>query len=391
MTRDLVILGATGSIGTQALEVVREYNASDAGQKDPIRVRALSARSNTALLEEQIREFRPACAALGDEKTAADLRVRIADTDTKVYAGIEGLETIACLEEADTVLTSVVGMIGIRPTVAAIRAGKTIALANKETLVAAGEIIMPLAKEHGAKILPVDSEHSAIFQCLNGEDREGIEEILLTASGGPFRGRRREDLVHVTKADALRHPNWSMGAKITIDSATLVNKGLEVIEAMHLFAVGPEKIRVVVQPESIIHSMVRFRDGSIMAQLGLPDMKLPIHYALMHPSRTPMGGRRLSFAALSSISFEEPDTDTFRGLALAYEAARTLGTMPAVFNAANEAAVALFLQERISFLSIYDLIEAACRAHSVKHTPSLEDIFAAEKEARDAVAAYAKR
>ena len=380
-----MILGSTGSIGTQALDVVRTYNASGEGKTNPLRVTGLAAHSNVELLEQQIREFLPKRAVVFEEKAAADLKARVADLAVEVGAGMEALEALAADSEADTVLTAVVGMIGIRPTIAAIRAGKDIALSNKETLVAAGEIIMPLVKEQGVKLLPVDSEHSAIFQCLNGENRDRVAEILLTASGGPFRGRKREALEHVTKEDALRHPNWSMGAKITIDSATLANKGLEVIEAMHLFSVAPDAIRVVVQPKSIIHSMVRFVDGSVMAQLGPPDMRIPIAYALTTPDRMALASETLDFAALSQITFEEPDTETFRALPLACEAAATGGTLPAVFNAANEEAVALFLRDEIRFPVITELTEKAMAAHRVVRQPSLEDIFAAEEEARASV------
>ena len=373
--KHLAILGSTGSIGTQALEVVSAH-------RDSLSVCALAANKNAALVEEQIRAFGPSLCAMFDEDAARDLAMRVKDLPVRVLSGMDGLLEIASMPEADIVLTSLVGMIGIRPTIAAIEAGKDVALANKETLVAAGDVIMPLVKQHGVKLLPVDSEHSAIFQCLNGEPEGRIEEILLTASGGPFRGKKREDLLHVRKEDALKHPNWSMGAKITTDSATLANKGLEVIEAMHLFGVLPEQIHVVVQPQSIIHSMVRFTDNSIMAQMGLPDMKLPIQYALFYPDRVPMQGERLSFEALQQITFEAPDTDTFTPLALAFEAAKTGGTMPAVFNAANEEAVYLFLQDRIPFLRIGELIALACDAHRAVKQPSLDDIFAAETEAR---------
>ena len=376
--KQLVILGSTGSIGTQALEVVLEHETD-------LRVLALAANKNGKLLEEQIRRFRPAYAALYDEEAAKDLRTRVKDLPVHVLSGMEGLKTLASLREGDIVLTSLVGMIGIRPTIAAIEAGKDVALANKETLVAAGDIIMPLVKRHGVRLLPVDSEHSAIFQCLNGEAGNPVEEILLTASGGPFRGKKREDLLHVKKEDALKHPNWTMGAKITIDSATLANKGLEVIEAMHLFQVTPEQIHVLVQPRSIIHSMVRFTDGSVIAQLGLPDMKLPIQYAFFYPKRVPMRAERLSFEKLKQITFEAPDTDTFLPLSLAFTAARTRGTLPAVFNAANEEAVKLFLNDAVSFLSIGELTARACDKHRVVREPSLDDIFAAEEEARQFV------
>ena len=304
------ILGSTGSIGTQTLEIVRS--------NPDLQVIALAAGSNVSLMEQQVREFHPMLAVMGSEEAATDLKNRIADTDTRVSAGMEGMLELAILPQMEVLVTAIVGMIGIRPTIAAIKAGKTIALANKETLVTAGHIIMPLAKEKGVSILPVDSEHSAIFQSMHGENRERVSKILLTASGGPFRGKKTEELQDITVEDALKHPNWSMGRKITVDSATLVNKGLEVMEAKWLFDVEPEQIQVVVHPQSIIHSMVEYVDGGIMAQLGMPDMKLPIQYALFYPDRRPMDGRRVDFFALKSISFEEPDIKTFRGLQLAY-------------------------------------------------------------------------
>ncbi|MBR0164294.1 MAG: 1-deoxy-D-xylulose-5-phosphate reductoisomerase [Lachnospiraceae bacterium] len=391
MTRQLVILGSTGSIGTQALEVLDAYHATERGKAHPIRVAGLGAGQNIDLLEQQIRKYRPHTACVHDGKKAADLAVRVRDLDVRIISGMEGMIALAELEEADTVLTSVVGMIGIRPTIAAIRAGKNIALANKETLVAAGEIIMPLVTQYGVRMLPVDSEHSAIFQCLAGADTGTLEEILLTASGGPFRGKTKAELARVTKEEALRHPNWSMGAKITIDSATLVNKGLEVIEAMHLFGTDADHIRIVVQPESIIHSMVRFTDGSILAQMGLPDMKLPIHYALFYPDRMPFAAERLDFYKLGSLHFEAPDPETFEGLSHALRAARTKGTLPAVFNAANEAAVALFLRDRIRFDEIAFLIGEAMGKHHVIQHPQTEDIFAAEEEARRTVIQTAEK
>ena len=336
------ILGSTGSIGTQTLEIVRS--------NPDLQVIALAAGSNVSLMEQQVREFHPMLAVMGSEEAATDLKNRIADTDTRVSAGMEGMLELAILPQMEVLVTAIVGMIGIRPTIAAIKAGKTIALANKETLVTAGHIIMPLAKEKGVSILPVDSEHSAIFQSMHGENRERVSKILLTASGGPFRGKRTEELQDITVEDALKHPNWSMGRKITVDSATLVNKGLEVMEAKWLFDVEPEQIQVVVHPQSIIHSMVEYVDGGIMAQLGMPDMKLPIQYALFYPDRRPMDGRRVDFFALKSISFEEPDVKTFRGLQLAYDAIAAGGSMPTVFNAANEKAVGLFLDKKIRFL-----------------------------------------
>ncbi len=364
------ILGSTGSIGTQTLSIVRK--------NWDLQVIALAAGSNVQKLEEQIREFSPRIAVLWEKKAAQELRVRVADTNTKVCSGMEGLLEIAVMEEIEVLVTAVVGMIGIKPTIAAIEAGKTIALANKETLVTAGHLIMPLAAQKKVSILPVDSEHSAIFQSMRGENRERISKILLTASGGPFRGKRREDLKGVTVEDALNHPNWSMGRKITVDSATLVNKGLEVIEAKWLFGVAPEKIQVVVHPQSIIHSMVEYVDGGIMAQLGMPDMKLPIQYALFYPDRRPMEGKRVDFHTLSSLTFESPDTETFQGLAMAYEALREGGSMPTVYNAANEKAVALFLDRKIKFLEIYDLIAGAMEQHKTVCNPSVEEILEAE-------------
>ena len=367
------ILGSTGSIGTQTLEIVRS--------NPDLQVIALAAGSNVSLMEQQVREFHPMLAVMGFEEAATDLKNRIADTDTRVAAGMEGMLELAILPQMEVLVTAIVGMIGIRPTIAAIKAGKTIALANKETLVTAGHIIMPLAKEKGVSILPVDSEHSAIFQSMHGENRERVSKILLTASGGPFRGKRTEELQDITVEDALKHPNWSMGRKITVDSATLVNKGLEVMEAKWLFDVEPEQIQVVVHPQSIIHSMVEYVDGGIMAQLGMPDMKLPIQYALFYPDRRPMDGRRVDFFALKSISFEEPDIKTFRGLQLAYDAIAAGGSMPTVFNAANEKAVGLFLNKKIRFLAIYDLIQGAMEQHKVIANPTVEEILEAEAQA----------
>ncbi len=370
--KKISILGSTGSIGTQTLEVVRE--------NPELRVTALAAGRNAALLEAQAREFRPGFVCLMDEAAAGDLRVRLADTDIRVLSGMEGLLEAAVAEEADIVVTAVVGMIGIRPTIAAIEAGKDIALANKETLVTAGHLIMPLAKERGVDIFPVDSEHSAIFQCLNGEEGNRIDKILLTASGGPFRGKTREELAGVRLEDALKHPNWSMGHKITIDSSTLVNKGLEVMEAKWLFGVGVDDVQVVVQPQSVIHSMVQFEDGAVMAQMGVPDMKLPIQYALLYPKRRRMPGKRLDFWSLKSLDFEAPDFENFPALSMAYEAGRAGGTLPTVFNAANEWAVAAFLQERIGYLDITDIIgEAMARHRNVEH-PGLEVILQTEAE-----------
>ena len=367
------ILGSTGSIGTQTLEIVRS--------NPDLQVIALAAGSNVSLMEQQVREFHPMLAVMGSEEAATDLKNRSADTDTRVSAGMEGMLELAILPQMEVLVTAIVGMIGIRPTIAAIKAGKTIALANKETLVTAGHIIMPLAKEKGVSILPVDSEHSAIFQSMHGENRERVSKILLTASGGPFRGKKTEELQDITVEDALKHPNWSMGRKITVDSATLVNKGLEVMEAKWLFDVEPEQIQVVVHPQSIIHSMVEYVDGGIMAQLGMPDMKLPIQYALFYPDRRPMDGRRVDFFALKSISFEEPDIKTFRGLQLAYDAIAAGGSMPTVFNAANEKAVGLFLDKKIRFLAIYDLIQGAMEQHKVIANPTVDEILEAEAQA----------
>jgi len=376
MGRKLILLGSTGSIGTQTLDVVR-------ANREELEVIGLAANSNVELVEKQAREFRPKVITMYDPKAAKDLRIRLADMPVEILEGMEGLINMVQVPEADTVLTAVVGMIGIRPTIAAIESHKDIALANKETLVTAGHIIMALAKENNVSILPVDSEHSAIFQSLNGEPKRKLEKILLTASGGPFRGKKREELVNMTASDALKHPNWSMGPKVTIDSASLVNKGLEVMEAKWLFDVDLDQIQVVVQPQSIIHSMVQYVDGSVMAQLGVPDMKLPIQYALFYPDRVFMDEKRLDFYELGSITFEKPDTDTFVGLKLAYDAARTGGSMPTVFNAANEMAVKMFLQEKIKFLEIYDMISEAMAHHKVVINPSVDEILIAESETYD--------
>ena len=366
------ILGSTGSIGTQTLEIVKK--------EKELEVVSLAAGSNVSLLEAQIREFRPKTAALWEEKAAVDLRQRVKDMPVRVVSGMDGLLEAATEEEMETLVTGIVGMIGIRPTIAAIRAGKDIALANKETLVTAGHIIMPLAEKMKISILPVDSEHSAIFQSLHGENRERVEKILLTASGGPFRGKSREELADMTVEDALKHPNWSMGKKVTIDSASLCNKGLEVMEAKWLFDVELSQIEVVVHPQSILHSAVQFADGGIMGQMGVPDMKLPIQYAMFYPDRRPMHTGRVDLCKLGSLTFEKPDTDTFKGLALAYRAAKRGGSLPTVFNAANEKAVALFLKKRIRFLQIPELIEAAMDAHRVTENPTVEDILSAEAE-----------
>ncbi len=373
MGKSIGILGSTGSIGTQTLDVVRE--------NQDIRVEALSAGSNIVLLEKQIREFHPRLVAVWDKEKAKELKEKIADLNVQVVSGMEGLLELAVLEQMDILVTAIVGMIGIRPTIAAIKAGKDIALANKETLVTAGHIIMPLAREKKVQILPVDSEHSAIFQAIHGEQRKGINKLLITASGGPFRGKKREELKNVTVEDTLKHPNWSMGQKITVDSATLVNKGLEVMEAKWLFDMDLERIQVVVQPKSIIHSMVEFVDGAVMAQMGTPDMKLPIQYALYYPERRPLSGERLDFHKLTEITFEEPDMETFLGLPLAMKAASLGGSMPTVFNAANERAVAKFLRKEIGFLDIYKLIEESMEHHQVIKNPDLEQILETEEKA----------
>ena len=370
--KKISILGSTGSIGTQTLEVIRNH-ARD------FSVTALAAGKNIDLLEEQIREFHPSMAVVWDEENAATLKTRVADLNVKVLSGMEGLMEAAVQKESDLLVTAIVGMIGIRPTIAAIEAGKDIALANKETLVTAGHIIMPLAERHHVRILPVDSEHSAIFQCLNGEHGNRPDKILLTASGGPFRGKDRAFLETVTVEDALRHPNWSMGRKITIDSASMVNKGLEVMEAKWLFQVEVDDVEVVVQPQSVIHSMVQFRDGAVMAQLGTPDMKLPIQYALYYPERHDLEGKRLDFGSLSCLYFEKPDMEVFRGLALAYRAGREGGSVPTVLNAANEYAVAGFLEHKIAFLDIYEIIEECMEAHKKIECPSVSDILDREQ------------
>ncbi|MCF2553811.1 1-deoxy-D-xylulose-5-phosphate reductoisomerase [Faecalicatena contorta] len=368
--KKIAILGSTGSIGTQTLEVVRE-------NKD-IKVLGLAAGSNIELLEKQIREFSPKVVAVWKEEKAKELKTKIADLDVRVVSGMDGLIEVSVLEDVEILVTAIVGMIGIRPTVEAIRAGKDIALANKETLVTAGHIIMPLAKENHVSILPVDSEHSAIFQSLQGNDHGAIHKILLTASGGPFRGKKEEDLLNIRVEDALKHPNWAMGQKITIDSSTMVNKGLEVIEAKWLFGVDVDRVQVVVQPQSIIHSMVEYVDGAIMAELGTPDMKLPIQYALYYPERRFLPGERLDFWSLGKLDFEKPDMDTFYGLALAYEAGRVGGSLPTVFNAANELAVSKFLKREIKYLEIIEIIEDCMRAHKNIENPTLEEIFMTE-------------
>lgn len=371
-TKKIAILGSTGSIGTQTLDIARK--------EADLEVTAMAAGSNVELMERQVREFHPELVAMWTEEAAKDLRERLRDLPVKITCGMEGLLEVAAHEESEVLVTAIVGMIGIRPTIAAIEQGKTIALANKETLVTAGHIIMPLAARMGVPILPVDSEHSAIFQSMHGENRERVEKILLTASGGPFRGKKREELAVMTVEDALNHPNWSMGKKVTIDSASLVNKGLEVMEAKWLFDVELDQIQVLVHPQSIIHSAVQYADGGIMAQLGVPDMKLPIQYALFYPDRRPMDTKRVDFISLRHLTFEEPDTDTFRGLGLAYQAAGRGGTMPTVFNAANEKAVSLFLKKKISFLQIPELIESSMESHKVIDNPTVEQVLETETE-----------
>lgn len=370
-SKEIVILGSTGSIGTQTLEVVRS--------NEDMNVRAIAAGSNVDLLESQVREFNPEMVCVFDEEKALELKKRISDVKTEVVSGMEGLIKCATLDSADIVVAAVVGMIGIRPVIEAIKAGKDIAFANKETLVTAGHIIMPMVKKYGVKMLPVDSEHAAIFQCLNGENSGEVDSLLLTASGGPFRGMTREQLEDIQVEDALKHPNWSMGRKITIDSSTMVNKGLEVIEAKWLFDVSFDQIKVIIQPQSVIHSMVQFKDGAVMAQLGTPDMKLPIQYALCYPERRYLEGERLDFYKLSDITFEKPDMETFKGLKLAYEAGREGGSMPTVLNAANEKAVALFLDRKIKYLQIADIIEECMMKHSIVDNPSLEEILEIEQ------------
>ncbi|MGN0464797.1 MAG: 1-deoxy-D-xylulose-5-phosphate reductoisomerase [Lachnospiraceae bacterium] len=370
--KKIVILGSTGSIGTQTLDIVDD--------NEDLAVVGLAAANNIILLEEQIRKYHPKAVAVWNEERAKQLSEKIRDLKVEVFSGMDGLLSLVSMEEADIVVTAVVGMIGIRPTIAAIEAGKDIALANKETLVTAGHIIMPLAKEKGVSILPVDSEHSAIFQALHGEKRAELSKILLTASGGPFRGKKKEELENVTVEDALKHPNWSMGRKITIDSATMVNKGLEVIEAKWLFDVDVDQIQVVVQPQSVIHSMIELKDGAVMAQLGTPDMRLPIQYALFYPERRYLKGDRLDFTAIKSLSFDVPDLDVFEGLKMAYEAGRVGGSLPTVFNAANEKAVSLFLDKKITFLDIAKIIRECMDEHKVVKNPSLDIILEIEQE-----------
>ena len=370
--RKIAILGSTGSIGPQTLDVVRANG--------DLQVTGISAGKNMQKMEEQVREFHPRLAAVWSEEAAKELAVKIADTSTKVVSGMDGLLELASMQESEILVTAIVGMIGVRPTIEAVRAGKDIALANKETLVTAGHLIMPMAEKYHVRILPVDSEHSAVFQALNGEDRKRIHNLWITASGGPFRGRKTEELRNVTVEDTLKHPNWVMGRKITVDSATLVNKGLEVMEAKWLFGVELDQIQVIVQPQSVIHSMVEFEDGAVIAQLGTPDMRLPIQYALYYPNRRYLDGERLNFAKLGTLTFEEPDTETFLGLPMAVQALRIGGSMPTVFNAANEKAVAKFLGGEIGFLDIYDIIGQSMENHQVVKSPSLEEILETEQE-----------
>ncbi|MCI9380614.1 MAG: 1-deoxy-D-xylulose-5-phosphate reductoisomerase [Dorea sp.] len=375
--KKIAILGSTGSIGSQTLEVARENG--------DIEITGLAAGSNITLLEEQIREFSPKLAAVWSEEKAQELRVRVADTDTRIVSGMDGLLQVSTLEDTEILVTAVVGMIGIRPTIEAIKAGKDIALANKETLVTAGHIIMPLAREKQVSILPVDSEHSAIFQSLQGNESKAVHKILLTASGGPFRGKKEEELMEIRVEDALKHPNWTMGQKITIDSATMVNKGLEVIEAKWLFGVEVDRVQVVVQPQSIVHSMVEYVDGAVIAQLGTPDMKLPIQYALYYPQRRYLPGDRLDFLSLGRLEFEKPDMDTFYGLRLAYEAGKAGGSLPTVFNAANELAVSMFLKREVKFLEIVEIIEDCMRAHHNIENPDLQQILDVEAATYDRI------
>ena len=370
--KKIAILGSTGSIGTQTLDIVRQ-------NREDLKVVALAAGRNVELLEKQMREFSPEMAAVADEKAARDLRERTKDLSIPIYSGMEGLLETARWETSEILVTAIVGMIGIRPTIAAMEAGKDIALANKETLVTAGHIIMPLAKEKGVRILPVDSEHSAIFQSLSGERENKISKILLTASGGPFRGKTYEELETVTLADALKHPNWSMGRKITVDSATMVNKGLEVMEAKWLFGVSLDQVEVVVHPQSILHSAVEFEDGAVIGQMGVPDMRLPILYALFYPRRRTLNAEKLNLFSVGTMTFEKPDLETFYGLALAYDAMRVGGNVPTVFNAANERAVAKFLEEKISFLQIPEIISRAMEEVYYKENPGIDDILDTEQ------------
>ena len=375
--KKIAILGSTGSIGTQTLDIVREQG--------DIQVVAMAAGSNISLLEAQMREFKPSLVSVWDEKKAKELRTNTKDLGIKIVSGMEGLLEVSVIPESEILVTAIVGMLGIRPTIAAIKAGKKIALANKETLVTAGHIIIPLAKEYKVPILPVDSEHSAIFQSLQGAGDNKISRILLTASGGPFRGRKADELKNIQVEDALKHPNWSMGRKITIDSSTLVNKGLEVMEAKWLFDVALDQIQVVVHPQSVIHSAVEYQDGAVIAQLGTPDMRLPIQYALYYPERRFLPGERVDFWSIGHLDFEKPDMDTFYGLALAYEAGRCGGTLPTVFNAANELAVSQFLNREIKYLEITEIIEDCMKAHKTIANPTVEQILDTEQETYDRI------
>ena len=374
--KNIAVLGSTGSIGTQTLDILRNNT-------DELKIKVLAAGSNVELIEKQIREFKPEIAVLYNADKANELKIKIADTGVKVLSGMDGMIEAATFDDVDTVVTSMVGMIGIKPTIAAIKAGKNIALANKETLVTAGHIIMPLIKEHKVSLLPVDSEHSAIFQSMNGENRKRISKILLTASGGPFRGKSYEELKNVTLEDALKHPNWAMGQKITVDSATLVNKGLEVMEAAWLFDVDVSMIQVVVHPQSVIHSMVEYEDTAVIAQLGCPDMRLPIQYALFYPDRRFLDAKKLDFFEMKSLTFEKPDMDTFKGLKFAMEAAEFGGSMPTVFNASNEEAVAMFLNKKIGFLDIYRIIEESMNRHTVISNPDIDTVLSVERDTRE--------
>lgn len=374
--KNIAVLGSTGSIGTQTLDIARK-------NKDALNVTVLAAGSNVDLIEKQIREFLPEIAVLFNEEKAKELAIRVADLSVKVLSGMDGMIEAATCENVDTVVTSMVGMIGIKPTIAAIKAGKDIALANKETLVTAGHIIMPLIKEYNVSLLPVDSEHSAIFQSMNGENKKRISKILLTASGGPFRGKSYEELKNVTLEDALKHPNWAMGQKITVDSATLVNKGLEVMEAAWLFDVDVSRVQVVVHPQSVIHSMVEYEDTAVIAQLGCPDMRLPIQYALFYPDRRFLDAKRLDFFEMKSLTFERPDMETFKGLKFAMSAAESGGSIPTVFNAANEEAVAMFLRKQIGFLDIYNIIEESMARHDVIINPDIDTVLAVERDTRE--------
>ena len=371
--KKIAILGSTGSIGTQTLDIVREQG--------DIQVVAMAAGSNISLLEAQMREFKPSLVSVWNEKKASELRTNTKDLGIKIVSGMEGLLEVSVIPESEILVTAIVGMLGIRPTIAAIKAGKKIALANKETLVTAGHIIIPLAKEYKVPILPVDSEHSAIFQSLQGAGDNKISRILLTASGGPFRGRKADELKNIQVEDALKHPNWSMGRKITIDSSTLVNKGLEVMEAKWLFDVALDQIQVVVHPQSVIHSAVEYQDGAVIAQLGTPDMRLPIQYALYYPERRNLSGRRLDLFEIADLTFEKPDTDTFRGLALAYQAMEKGGNIPTVYNAANEKAVSLFLDRKISYPEITELIEACMENAEFIDHPDVDEILGTEAAA----------